>query len=214
MGDKVNADEPNKRQQSLKASFDYTINKLDNAHKDLLQRLTYFNSPFPLQGAEEIFGIEGSQVVNLYNRSLLSRIESDDVFGKIEDPGFFLYKFHPATREYIEKEMQKKLAEKNFYEAIPINYGERFADFYYHLLDDVFHAIENEDNYLTDKIIRFNIIFRENNEFERIQTLTNRLSLRAEVFTFLGSLYIIYIICTIMPKISISSLNSAMTAMS
>ena len=186
--DKVNVDEPNKRLQSLKASFDYTINKLDGNLKDLLQLLTFFNSPFPLHAPEEIFVAKRKDVINLYNRSLITRIESDHIYGKIEDPEYWLYKFHPATRNYVENEINQKTGDKNFYNILEGEYGEKFADFYCCLLDNTF-AIEKEGKEKPDKIRRFNIIFeRENNDFEKALLLTNRCHIKAEILTLLGSI--------------------------
>ena len=82
ISEKVNRDESNKRLQTLKASFDYTINKLDRNLRELLQRLTFFNSPFPIAVPVEIFDAKRADVINLYNRSLLSRVESDGAYGK------------------------------------------------------------------------------------------------------------------------------------
>ena len=189
LGDKVNIDEPNKRLQSLKASFDYTIHKLDNNLKDLLQKLTFFKSPFPLHAAEEIFDAKRKDLINLYNRSLLLRIESHDVYGKIQDPEYLLYKFHPVTRDYLENEINQKIREKRFYEDLQENYGKRFSIFYYDLLDDIFDTLEIKKGVdLTDEIIRFNTMFEENNDFERALTLTNKPSIIAEGFRLLGSI--------------------------
>ena len=55
---KVNMDEPNKRLQSLNASFDYTIDKLDDTLKQLLSDLMLFKSPFPISAAVEVLGAE------------------------------------------------------------------------------------------------------------------------------------------------------------
>jgi tetratricopeptide (TPR) repeat protein len=188
LGDKVNVDEPNKRLQSLKASFDYTVSKLDSNLKDLLQKLTFFNSPFPLHAPEGIFLAKRKDVINLYNRSLLIRIESDDIYGKIEDPEYLLYKFHPATRNYVEIMINQGVGYNNFYNILAREYGEIFADFYCSFLDNTF-TIEKEGKEKPDKIRRFNIIFeRENNDFERALMLTNRSHIKAEILTLLGSI--------------------------
>ena len=187
LGDKVNRDESNKRLQSLKASFDYTINKLDTDLKDLLQKLAFLKSPFPISAAEEIFGAKKVDVINLYNRSLLTRVESDYAYGKIKEPQYWLYKFHPAIRNYVEDEITQR-GYTNLYNMLEREHGEIFADFYFHLLDNTF-AIEKEDKEVPDKIRRFNIIFEgENNDFERALTLTNRSHLKAEISTLLGSI--------------------------
>jgi tetratricopeptide (TPR) repeat protein len=68
-----------------------------------------------------------------------------------------------------------------------MEYGERFADTYRHLLIDTAAALEREDKEAPDKIRRFNIIFEtENNDFERALTLTNRADIKAEICMLLG----------------------------
>ncbi len=189
LGDRINVDEPNARQQSLKASFDYTLSKLNNNLKDLLQKLTFFKSPFPLYAAEEIFDAKKRDIINLYNRSLLSRIESDDIYGKMNEPDYFLYTFHPAIRDHLENEISQKIEAGKFYDNLETMYGQRFVNVYFGLLNDTFRAIENRDTDLSDKIIRFNVIVKgENNDFERSVGLTNEPYLRTEVLTFLGSI--------------------------
>jgi tetratricopeptide (TPR) repeat protein len=189
LGDKVNRDESNKRLQSLKASFDYTINKLDTNLKELLQKLTFFNSPFSIVAAEEVFDAKRLDIVNLFNRSLLTRVESDDAYGKIKEPEYWLYKFHPATKNYLEDEIAQIRGERNFYDDLEGKYGERFADAYCRLLDDTSTAIEKEDKEAPDKIRRFNIIFEgENNDFERALLFTNKSYIAAEISALLGSI--------------------------
>ena len=189
LGDAVNRDESNKHLQSLKASFEYTISKLYTNLKELLHKLTFFNSSFPIAAAGEIFGATTADISNLYNRSLLSRVESDDAFGKIKEPEYFLYKFHPATRGYLQHEIAKKIVGGNFYRRMEKEYGEGFTDFYYHLLDDTFNSIAKEDEKVPDKIRRFNIIFGiENNDFERTLILTKRPDLKAKISTLVDSI--------------------------
>ena len=79
------------RFKSLKACFDYTLNKLDTPLRELLPKLTLFKSPFPISAAVVIFATRKLDIINLYNRSLLTRIES-------ENPDYLLYYIHPALR--------------------------------------------------------------------------------------------------------------------
>jgi hypothetical protein len=75
-----------KRFQTLRACFDYTINSLDETLRQLLHKITLFISPFPLSAAVEIFGANENQILDLYDRSLLTLIDSDERYGKVEDP--------------------------------------------------------------------------------------------------------------------------------
>ena len=90
------------RFKSLEACFGYTINKLDKALKELLPKLSLFKSPFPISAATEIFSVQKGDIINLYNRSLLTRIES-------ENPGYLLYYIHPALRNYLQNKSDKNL---------------------------------------------------------------------------------------------------------
>jgi len=49
------------RFKSLEACFGYTLNKLNNALRELLPKLTLFKSPFPISAAVEIFGVKKRQ---------------------------------------------------------------------------------------------------------------------------------------------------------
>ena len=88
----INRNEPIKRLQSLNDCFSYTINRFDSDLRELLPKLTLFKSPFPISATVEIFnGLNRQHIINLYNRSLLLRIESDEFFGKILEPEYWLY---------------------------------------------------------------------------------------------------------------------------
>lgn len=180
--------DPEERLRTLNACFDYTISKLDTFLQDILQKITLFKSPFPIAAAQQIFDAKKEDIINLYNRSLLTTIQTHDIYGKIEDPQYFLYKFHPATRNYVEDKI-KENKDMDFYVTLTTKYNEKFANFYYNLAKDTFYSIENHDKDRTDKIIRFNIIIEgEDNDFERALSLTNNLSLKAELSTLLGSI--------------------------
>ena len=82
-GDPTQAD---KRFQTLHACFDYTIKRLDNKLQELIPKLTLFKSPFPISAAVEIFDISENEILDLYDRSLLKLVNSDEIYGKIQDP--------------------------------------------------------------------------------------------------------------------------------
>jgi hypothetical protein len=90
LGSRVNRDEPVKRLRSLQESLGFSINKLDYNLKELLYKLALFNSPFPISGATQIFGAKKGDILNLYEHTMLTRIESDDVYGRIENPEYWL----------------------------------------------------------------------------------------------------------------------------
>ena len=159
--DKINPDEPIKRLQSLKTCFDYTISKLDSNLKHILQKLTFFKSPFPISAATEIFNAKKEDITNLFSRSLLSRIESDNIYGKIEKPEYWLYNFHPAIRNYLEVEVTQKEGS-----SIEKEYGIRFSEYYYDLIIKTNDSFGQENR--KSSLARFNIIFQgESNDFDR-----------------------------------------------
>jgi hypothetical protein len=53
----VNPKEQMERLKSLESCFGYSFNTLPQTHKDLLPKLTLFNSPFPADAVEKIFGL-------------------------------------------------------------------------------------------------------------------------------------------------------------
>jgi hypothetical protein len=54
---------------------------------------------------------------------MLTRIESDNVDGQIKIPEYWLYKLHPAIRNYLESRMAKNLEREygGAFSGIPIN---------------------------------------------------------------------------------------------
>jgi len=91
LGTYVNRNEPVKRLRSLVESLGFTIDELDNKPKELLSNLILFKSPFPISAATEIFGAEEGDILNLYERTLLNRIESDDLYVLILNIGCINY---------------------------------------------------------------------------------------------------------------------------
>jgi tetratricopeptide (TPR) repeat protein len=181
LGDYVNINEPIKRLSSLRESLDFTIKKLDYNLKELLYNLTLFKSPFPISAAINIFGAKKADILNLYERTMLSRIESDDVYGIIKNPEYWLYKLHPAVRNYLEGEMPKDLEGK---------YGEAFCQYYRNLLSDTCNTW-SKINHISAKA-RFNIIAgSEYNDFDRAIELANKENRKvgAEISSWLGLIF-------------------------
>ena len=69
-------------------------------------------------------------ILNLYNRSLLTRIGS-------ENPDYLLYYIQPALRSYLQN-----ISDKN----LEFQYGEAFSEYYQNLLYDTYHEWGREDH--------------------------------------------------------------------
>jgi hypothetical protein len=128
------------RFKSLEVCFGYTLNKLDNALRELLTKLTIFKSPFPISAAVEIFGLQKGDIINLYNRSLLARIDSRNL-------DYLLYYIHRALRSYLQN-----ISDKN----LEFEYGEAFSRYYRKFLRDTYNEWSKENH--LPSIARFNII--------------------------------------------------------
>jgi len=59
--------------------------------RELLPKLVIFKSPFPMSSALETFAVQKRDIINLFNRGVFARIES-------ENPDYLLYYIHPALR--------------------------------------------------------------------------------------------------------------------
>ena len=159
----VNPEEESERLRTLEACFQYSINNLDETLKQLLPKLTLFKSPFPITAASEIFKVDKANIINLYNRSLLTRIESDVIYGKMEDPEYLLYNIHPALQNYLQK-MLDKVGARN----LEFEYGEKYSNYYYNLVWGTYNAIGKKKDEHLQSLARFNIIFQgETNDFYR-----------------------------------------------
>jgi tetratricopeptide (TPR) repeat protein len=178
LGSKVNRNEPVKRLRSLEESLGFTLTNLDDKLRQLLSNLILFKSPFAIPAATEIFGAGEGDIFNLYERTLLTRIESND--GRIEKPEYWLYKLHPAIRNYLESKMAKNLEEE---------YGEAFSRYYLNFLSNT-HSEWGKENHVPS-IARFNIIVEsEYNDFDRAIELTKNSRLGAEIAWCLGAIFL------------------------
>ena len=170
-GDPTQAEE---RFQTLRACFDYTVNKLDDKLQKLLPKLILFKSPFPISAAVEIFDANENEILDLYDRSLLKLVDSDESYGKVENPEYWLYNFHLAVRGYVEDMMR----ENKSYDDLELKYGEKFSEYYCNLLSNTCHSIGKENH--RSSFARFNIIYQGgDNDFESAIKLTTNKQLMA-----------------------------------
>ena len=171
-----------KRLITLEATFDYSLKSLDDNLTQLLPKFTIFNSPFPISAAIDIFNAKKEDIIHLYNRSLLTRVESDE-YGRIPKQEFWLYDFHPVIRNYLEKIVIRK------YSKLEEEYGEKFSFYYSKFIEEVYHAVNKDtsDLYLR----RFYIMSKtENNDFKR--SIDIRIKLGHDVTKILRQLYNIF----------------------
>jgi tetratricopeptide (TPR) repeat protein len=165
---------PEERFRSLEACFGYTIDKLDPTLRGLLPNLTIFKSPFPISAAVQILGVDKRNIMDLYNRSLLTRIESDHQYGRIDDPDYLLYSIHTALLNYVQN-----LAN----EATPNlehEYGEKYAKYYYDLIDITYNSFGTDEH--LKSLARFRIIFQgETNDLDKAVEITSNQMLKAEI---------------------------------
>ena len=161
------------RFKSLEACFGYTINRLENALRELLPKLLIFKSPFPISAALEIFAVQKSNITNLYNRSLLTRIDS-------ENPEYLLYYIHPALRSYLQNKSDKNLESE---------YGKTFSRYYLKFLSDTYNEWGKENH--VPSIARFNIIAEsEYADFDRVIKLAKKNpQVGADISALLGLIY-------------------------
>jgi tetratricopeptide (TPR) repeat protein len=173
---------PDERLRSLQGSFDYTVNRLNEKLGNLLLNLSIFNSPFPIDAPVKIFlddkgsdenNYQQDDIVQLYNRSLLTRIQADDLYGKM-NLKYWLYFFHPATRNYVDskkKDLKSKdvdgiVGSYSFGEYLQKEYGEKFSFYYYNLVSDMHNSIGKENH--RNSLAQFNLISQgKDNDFER-----------------------------------------------
>jgi hypothetical protein len=146
-GDPTQAEE---RFQTLKACFDYTINKLDDKLQKLLPKLTLFKSPFPISAPIEILDANENEILDLYDRSLLTLIDSDERYGRIQDPDYWLYNFHPAIRGYVED----KRREDTRYDDLK----QKFSKYYFNVLSKIKKDKRREDTRYDDFLPRIRVI--------------------------------------------------------
>jgi tetratricopeptide (TPR) repeat protein len=167
MGDPTQAE---KRFQTLQVCFEYTIKRLDNRLQELIPKLALFKSPFPISAAVEVLGANENQILDLFDRSLLKLVNTDEIFGKIQDPKYWLYKFYLPVRGYVEGMMERNGPSIRNLETA---YGEVFSKYYHNLLVDTYNSIGKENH--RSSLARFNIIQKGgDNDFQSSVGLARR----------------------------------------
>ena len=148
--ERENPFESEERLQTLHRSFQYSIDKLDLALKNLLPALTIFHSPFQSEAVDRIFTEQKEHaltnikkykdpLLKLYNKSLLSRIEEDE-YGFFISDKFWLYSIHLALRNYLEDKYNdfiKNIEKKNML---------YFCSYYYLLIREIYNAWGKDDH--------------------------------------------------------------------
>ena len=173
--------EPEERLKSLKASFDYSMTQLENKLRKLLPKMTIFKSPFPISAISSVLSTEKVDVMSLYNRSWLTRIDSDE-YGKLEQENW-LYKFHPAVKNYLEDELKK-------IDGIDLEheYGDKFSRYYYNRLSETYDSLSRETTN-SPYVRHFNIIVEGTyNDFDRSITLQKNLEEKVNISKLIGDL--------------------------
>jgi tetratricopeptide (TPR) repeat protein len=182
----INPKEESERLQSLESCFEYSFSRLPQIQRDLLHKLTLFNSPFPAAAIEKIFGFEDSFeiLLDLYDHSLLRRIEFDEYAigdGEGVDTSYPLYYFHPAIKNYLER----KLKGKANGEELQDEYGDQFSLYYHELLRETYNAIGTKNHVLS--LERFNSIWQgKDNDFDRAIRLAKDRRLASHISSYLG----------------------------
>ena len=134
-----------------------------------------FSSPFPISAAVEIFGVTENEILDL-------TIDLDELYGKVLDPNYWLYSFHPAVRNYVEDLTKEK---KQSYHELKIKYKERFSEYYCSLFAIQYGSLDKENH--VPALARFNIIFQgETNDFDRAAELMSGRDQRARILSYLG----------------------------
>jgi tetratricopeptide (TPR) repeat protein len=178
-GDPTQAEE---RFRTLQACFGSTTKRLDDKLQELLPKLTLFKSPFPISAAVEILNANENEILDLYDRSLLKLVDSDESYGKVQDPEYWLYNFHLAIRSYVEDTMSEK---EQSYHDLEIKYGEKLSTYYYNLLKSTYYSFGMENH--VPSLARFTIIHQgDNNDFDRAIELAADKTLSAYISSYLG----------------------------
>ncbi len=163
----INKGSKEERLTSLSNCFNYSIRNLDAETRDLLLNIvSLFKSPFSIKSIDEIivqYNSSKNKIIDLFNASLLTRIDSDFLFGVIDDPSYYLYDFHLATRNYLDQIVK----EDNIKDQTIKRYSTQFIYFHNDLAEIIYYSWgKGNTHYLL--MAQFNIISNtENNDFDR-----------------------------------------------
>ena len=165
------------RLRSIRSCFDYSFNRLPPKHKKVLQRLIIFRSPFLERAANSITNSNNEAILNLYHRSFLQRINTDQ-YGNLEQP-YWLYDFHPVIRKYLEG------VNKKGHTPIKDHHKVKYWQFYSDLIREIFDGkYQNGDRNL---VRVFQVGFRDSdNDYLRVLDSISDPSLTSEISNNLG----------------------------
>ena len=151
-----NPKEETERLRSLESCFEYSFSTLPQTHRDLLPKLTLFNSPFPADALKKIFGIEEPEILlDVYDRSIIRRIEFDEYDADSDDDiatGFHSYYFDPAIKNYLQHEVVSDANKQDLEQE----YGEQFFAILLQATEETYNAIGTKEHVLS--LERFNVI--------------------------------------------------------
>jgi tetratricopeptide (TPR) repeat protein len=182
----INPKEETERLQSLRSCFEYSFDTLSHTQKDLLPKLTLFNSPFLEDAVKKIFDFKGSSemLLDLYDHSLLRRIDFNEDArhdSDSNDKNYYLYYFHPAIRNYLERKVTEGANSKELQEE----YGNQFSLYYYKLIEEIYQAVGTEEHVFSFE--HFNLIWQgKDNDFERAVGLAKDRLLASFISSYLG----------------------------
>jgi hypothetical protein len=77
-----------------------------------------------VSAAVEILNANENEILDLYDRSLLRLVDSDKLYGKVENPEFWLYSYSPV-RGYVENTIWE---DNQSYDNLGLQYGQRFSE--------------------------------------------------------------------------------------
>jgi predicted ATPase/Tfp pilus assembly protein PilF len=103
------------RQQSMRAVFETSWNRLSGKEKDLLKKLSLFKVSFSRQVAHEVAGASLRDLAGLINKSILRR-----------ESGSGRYSIHELLRQYVEERLEHSPAELSLARTKHADY---FAEF-------------------------------------------------------------------------------------
>ena len=166
------------RLRSLDACFEYSINLLSEKLEQFLLQITLFSSPFPSRLTSDVFSIEERDLDELYEHSLIQRIEKDE-FGELERE-FWLYDFHPVIHEFLKKKLDKEGLEKNLSEELALTSGEIMSDRRMYL------DTEKRDQAIRNFLLQ---VKNESNDLEQFSELITNQNVKSQYFGLMGDFF-------------------------
>jgi tetratricopeptide (TPR) repeat protein len=179
----VDPSQETERFRSLEKCFDYSISNLSDTHKALLAKLIIFSSPFPSSAVWTIMGSESQQILlDLFDFSLLRRIEFDkEVYGDLASYNF-LNSFHPSIRAYLES---REVINKD---RIENELAGAFSEYYLELLNGIFGSLYDWHTRGLALKIFDTILEGVNDDFDKAATIARDRSTSAAIISVLGQI--------------------------